>query len=188
VTGPIEPTLLPPILGALTGAITGAIAGAGIGWWIAPTRAEREEQGRGRVDARRDVGAAIRAFDSSVRSYRQALYRQDDPDANTLETAAVSFAATVRHHSHVMPFVERHLVVQRVRRIVGRGFWREAELRPYDFESRLRSDAIALAAIADARPVASKGLFTTELVSAAPTDRQWDAVLDATAALRKKYP
>jgi hypothetical protein len=180
-----EPTLLPSLLGALAGALTGAISGGLVGLWLAPSRAEREERGRKRVDARRDAVRIIGQFDTLVRSFRQRLYRLEKPDPNDLETGAVRFANEIRYLASVLPRWERWLLLRRVRKIVGPGYWREAELRPQGDLERSPGDAIALAAVADARPFTSKALMSPTLALQPPTDEQWDELLAALAALRR---
>lgn len=179
-----DPSLIPPVLGALTGALTGAVAGGIAGWWIAPTRAEREERGRKRVDGRRDALAEVNAFDVAVREFRQHLYRQEVPDRDAFEVSAVRFAGEIRHVAPVLPWFEKRRLVRRVRKVVGPGYWREAELRPRGIYNRKNTDPAALAAVADTRPHTAKSLLSPDLASTRPTDQQWDRLVSALSSLR----
>lgn len=175
-----------PVVGALSGAVTGALAASALLWATASSKAEREERGRKRVDARRDALRAVNEFDTAVRMHRQLLYRREPTDDNLLETAAVRFAGEMRHVAAVLPRRQRRAMVRRARKLVGPGYWREAELRPQGQYDRLQTDAVTLAAIADTRPAMAKSRMTADLLSAPPTDARWDQLSAALASLRKR--
>ncbi len=176
---------MPSLLGAVTGGITGALAAAALTLATASTKAEREERGRKRVDARRDVLRALNEFDGAVRSYRQKRYRHEPVDENELETAAVKMAGEARQAAVVLPVVERRRLLRRVRKLLGPGYWRESELRPHGAYARVQTDPVALAAVADTRPHSVKSKMSPELLHARPADPRWDQLVQALASLRK---
>ncbi len=179
----VEPVWLVPLVGALSGALTGAFTASVLTWAMASTRAEREERGRKRVDARRDALRVVNEFDTAVRLYRQHAYRREPTDDNELETAAVRLAGEIRHVANLLPFLERRRLLGRTKKLVGPGL-REAELRPQGQYERLQSDAVTLAAITDTRPALTKSLMSEGLLHVPPHDQRWDRLVAALARLR----
>lgn len=176
------------LLGAVAGACTGGVMGGIVGLAVAPTKAEREERGRQRIEARRRIAAAILQFQYDIAEARHALYSVDGSvDSDAFEGAAVTFTADVVKSADVLPWTERHVIRWRVRRLVGPGVVRTVELRPAGRYSA-GPDSARLQAIADTRPWAAGSTFDPMLLLRAPTDPAWDQVLRALRRLQVDYP
>ncbi len=105
--------------------------GGVVGLVIAPTKAEREERGRQRIDGRRRIASAIVQFQYEVAEARRNLYSLDGSvDSDAFEGAAVTFTADIVKPADVLPWSERRYVRWRVRKLVGPGVMRTVELRP----------------------------------------------------------
>jgi hypothetical protein len=175
------------LIAAITGATTGALAGAFVGWIIAPTRAEREERGRRRIDGRRQIADAIKQLHYAVSEARHQLYRLESMDRSDLEEAAVSFANVARNGSLPLPPYERWRVRRSVQRIIGKQLWRLAELRPAS-DYRRHGDSAALASIADTRTGMVDPPFEVALRPEDPISQRWDKLLDMLSAFQRRYP
>lgn len=179
------PDLGTVLTGAISGAVCGSLSAAAIGWYIAPSRAEREERGKKRLEARRAISDAIRTLHYDLSEARQRAYRKEPSNAAELEGRAVDFATRVRSATAPLPGSEAWRVRSDVRALVGPGVWRVAELRPGD---KTGPDSASLQAVADTRHWLANSDFTPELAYIEPTDQRWDKLLKRVARLQRRYP
>ncbi len=170
----------------MTGAITGALAGALVGWIIAPTRAEREERGRKRLEGRRQIADSIVGLRYTVSQARQRLYRLEQFDNSELHHAAVHFAYVTRVYSLPLPRLERLRLRRKVRQIIGKQLCRLAELRPQSEHPR-PGDSATLISIADTRSSVKDTPFDVALRMEKPTHPHWDKLLDLLGDLQQRY-
>jgi hypothetical protein len=173
------------LVGGIAGAVTGSLCAAIITWLLAPSRAEREERGKKRMDARLAISQAIRTFHYEISEARQLAYRKTSLDPHDLEEKARLFAGAVRQSSIPLPHSEAWRLKSDVRGIVGPGVWRLSELRARDSSG---TDSATLQAIADTRHWLAKSPFTPELARVEPTDKRWDNLLAKLGKLQSRYP
>lgn len=176
------------LLGAVAGAVAGGAMGGVVGLVIAPTKAEREERGRQRIEGRRRIASAVVQFQYDVAEARHSLYSLGGSvDGDAFEGAAVTFTADIVKSADVLPWTERRLVRWRVGKLMGPGLMRTVELRPAG-RYAAGPDSARLQAIADTRSWSAASTFDPALLLRAPTDPTWDKVLRALRRLQTDYP
>lgn len=173
-----------PLLSTVLGAISGGIAGLVIG----PTKAEREERGKRRIDARRSVARSLQSFRYRLSEYRLAMLAiEADGEFSSVREAALTYAKAVQVDGAILPRRERKRLHKNTRKIIGRTFLRIASLRSPD-SANVTADSASLTAIALERQDTSLSLFNESFETLAPTSSDWDKLLSAIDKVRRRYP
>lgn len=180
----LDPTLI-PLIAAGAGALTGALAGGVVAFFIAPSKAEREERGKQRVTGRREVASGITAFQYALLQARERMLDMENAGEvhEDLESAAVTLAQMVQQGTVHLPRRKRWRLRRSVKKIVGPQAWRLAELRPHGMQASAFDSATARAN-REVRPTPGQGLIPAPAVS--PLDPRWDRLLQRTGSLQRK--
>lgn len=181
------PWWLPAIIGAVSGGLMGAITSIVIG----PTKAEREEKGKRRIEARKSLADAIKSFRYAASETRLKKYdlRVTNPavDYSGIRAAALRLGSSIQRERHVLPPWERIVLNRRASDILGSNLLAWADLRPPSIEDPSEDSAL-LHAIATERQGPSKAAYSEWLLTQPPTSDAWDALLSSVDKLRKRYP
>lgn len=176
----IIPLLLPGVVGAFTGAAAGGL----VAMWLAPTRAEREEWGRSRVEARAAIEKAAGLFHYKVSEAQHRALNMNPVPWNELEAEAIAFASALYWNKGNLRRWSKRRLKKAARRIVGDRIWRIAQLRPSS-EMHTPNDSAVYAAIRSERHDDNSALLNHGLL-ADPLDPKWAALLTALAKLQQQ--
>lgn len=181
-SGTTTPVWVVPLIAAVFGMIGGAISNLAIG----PKKAEREERGKRRIEARRDVAAAVRTFRYALSESRLNRYAGETVNGPDVMKAAALFSVAVQACQPILPALERRRLRKRAARIVGPAMLAMASLRPFDAPN-LMGDSAILDATALHRQGSKGSLFSESLLRQPPTALQWDRAIEALDRLRQRY-
>jgi hypothetical protein len=175
------------IVSGVIGAVAGGVSGAIMGWLIAPTRAEREERGRQRLQARRQIAVAIANLSYELIETRGRLFRMEDASDLLNRSKFLEFAGAVKSAVSSLPRLERWRVTRAARTLIGQFIWRLAEIVPREHYEGV-DEASLLKVTADTRASADASLCNAVLLGVRPTDAKWDAALKAVEKMQRTYP
>ena len=172
----------------LIAAIAGAISGGASAIIVGSPKAEREERGKRRIDSRRSISKALRAFRYAVSEVRLSKFNlSDSVDYDAARSAAELLASTVQSDGQVLPTIERWRLTRATRRLLGRNLLTAAALRAPERHDRFDDSALQ-AATAIERQAAGEALFGTYVLNLGPTDSKWDVLVTSIDHLRRRYP
>jgi hypothetical protein len=175
------------LISGVIGAISGGVAGSVAAWTVAPTQAEREDRGRRRVKARRQIAIAVSTLNYQLMEARGKLFRIESPVGALRLADILNFASAMRVGAWSLPLFERRWLLRRAESLIGRLSWRLAEIVPADHYEDPDESSI-LKATADTRTSTQDATVSVKLLELRPTDGRWDAAIRAVERLQKKYP
>lgn len=175
------------LISGLTGAVTGGFSGAFIGLLIAPTRAEREERGKRRVEGRRQIAAALSELSYELIEARGRLFRLEGASDRVTFERLLRFTGEIQVGASSLPRFERWRIERKARALTGKLAWRLAAIVPPSRYDNV-DEASLIKATADTRTSNEVALLNMALATARPTDPRWDAALKALERLRRAYP
>ncbi|MFS8104493.1 hypothetical protein LFM09_46050 [Lentzea alba] len=163
------------VLGAVSGGLTSILIGA--------RKAEREEKGKRRVEARIALVKAIRLYRHDYKKVRLLRLENQPVTGENLFPSALGLANSANAFGQFLPLLGRALLRKRVASVVGAEMLSLAELQ---IEDGGEVSAAALHMVAErcrADPRESMRL----LVEVDPADLLWDDLLRRIERLARKY-
>jgi hypothetical protein len=173
------------VVQVMTGAISGAAAGALAGLVVGPTKAEREERGKRRLQARIEIGAALKAFRYQLAMARLLRLERQPADEDAVLKMAYSLAHVAYSSAPLFGVSERWRLRRSVASLVGAELVTMASLQP-DPVSGV-SDA-ALAAVTAKYRRSPEESLRHMISKASPLSAEWDRLTKASDRLTRRYP
>ena len=181
--GSLHDNIISGVIGAVSGGAFGALAG----FLIAPSRSEREERGKRRIEGKSQIASAATHLNYQLTEARGRLFRLEET-GDLLERARfLEFAGSVRKGAMFLRWLARYRVERRARKLTGRLIWRLSELVPQERYSDVDQASINQAT-ADTRTSTDKHVYGTRLAHYPPTGPAWDEALKILGKLRRAYP
>ncbi len=168
----------------LISAAAGATAGGLTGILVGASKAEREERGKRRIEARSEVGKALRAFRHEYKQARLQRLEEQPAPIGALFKAALQLAVATNTAIRVLPMFERLHIRRKVASVIGVEMIGLANLQP-DGADIVTNAALHMTVEKYRR---DPQVSIQELVEIDPIGSTWDNLLSRIERLARKYP
>jgi hypothetical protein len=173
-------TVLPVLISAITGATAGGLTSILIG----PTKAEREERGKRRIEARSELARALRAFRYEYRQARLQRLENQTVSTEAVFTSALRLATATSAALSVIPAFERLTLSKKITKVIGPEMLGLASLQP-EPASEVTNTALHIIAEKYRR---DPRMTIQKLTETDPLGSEWDTTQRRIDRLTRKYP
>ncbi|USX54122.1 hypothetical protein [Lentzea sp. HUAS12] len=163
------------IFGAISGGLTSLLIGA--------RKAEREERGKRRIEARMKLGKAIRIYRHDYKKIRLLRLENQEVEVDALFASALELAISTNACSQLLSYSERVILRRRVASVIGFEMLVLADLQVEDADE---VSTAALHMVAERCRVDPKETMRL-LIEVEPTASVWDDILRRIERLARKY-
>lgn len=173
-------TALPVLVSAASGAAAGGLTSLLVG----PSKAEREERGKRRIEGRSAVGKALTDFRYEYKMARLQRLEGQPVSADEIFKSALRLAAVTNSAMRSLSALERTGLRRRVSSIVGIEMIGLARLQP-DCAKETTSTLLQMTAEKYRR---DPQVSIQQLTEVDPSDGTWDILSNRIDKLARKYP
>ncbi|MBF6298988.1 hypothetical protein IU459_15755 [Nocardia amamiensis] len=164
--------------------VSGATAGGVVNILAGSTKAEREERGKRRIDARADVGKSLRTFRHEYRRARLQRLENQTVEVDQVFKAALQLASATNTAMRALSAIERLRLRRGVASVIGAETIGLANLQP-DGAEEIDGAALHMAAEKYRR---DPQVSIRQLIELDPTEPSWDLRSNRIERLARKYP